>query len=49
MRAADEIERLRAGFWLMAKAYLQDLGMDRHGWNPDELCAEFVSKAVRDE
>lgn len=33
----------------MAKAYLQDLGMDRHEWNPDELCAEFVSKAVRDE
>ena len=47
--AADEIERLRAGFRLMAKAYLQDLGMDRHGWNPDELCAEFVSKAVCDE
>ena len=46
--AADEIERLRAGFQLMAKAYAADLGMDRHGWDADKMCEEFLRKAVRD-
>ena len=49
LEAADEIERLRAGFQLMAKAYTRDLGMDRHGWDADKMCEEFLKKAVRDE
>lgn len=47
--AADEIERLRAGFRLMAMAYAADLGMDRHGWEADKMCEEYVRKAVRGE